>query len=313
MFCQSYLSPQSLPEVFEIFRNLGEDARIIAGGTDLIPRARRGEEGYRCLVDITGIRELTGISLEGSILRIGASVTFSRLASSDLIREKASPLAQASAQVGSPQIRNQATLVGNLVNASPAADGVAALLALEARAIIARPGKGREIQEERVPVSQFLLGPGKTRLSPGELVIGVEFEALGERQAGAFLKIGRRRSLVMSVVNTAVVVGLRPASLNDSRVVLDDVRIALGSVAPTAVRASRAEAFLRGAPVDLETIRRAAVIAADEVRSRTRREYRRQVAAALVERAVSPALRDLGVILNTSQESATGEEVSGRG
>ncbi len=283
---QEYLFPTSVEEAVEMLAAHKGEARIIAGGTDLIIQLRNKERSAKCLVDITGIEELKRISMDGDTIVIGAGVTHSQVASSDLVRRRAAVLAEAAQAVGSPQIRNVGTVVGNVVNAQPAADTAVALLALGAEAEIASQAGTR-----RVPLEELFLGPGVSSVdSTAEVVTAVRFPALGENQGSAFERIAKRKALALPILNAAVVVTLNPA-----RDAFQDARIALAPVAPTPFRARGAEEGLRGAPVVPESIEKALEAALQESHPRTSllrasREYRREMIKVLLRRAINRAV-----------------------
>lgn len=228
--------------VAEALASLAGDptARPLAGGTDLLVAFR--EKGLRCdtAVDLKNIPELHGIEQKDGILRLGATTTVHELAGATLVTAILPPLAEAAGLLGSYQLRQRATVGGNLCNASPAADTACPLLVGDARAVLAGPDGQRT-----VPLNQFLLGPGKTALRRGEILVAVECPvpgaaAPGLRYAGAYIKLGPRRAMDIAIVNVAVLLGIAADGT------CQDARIALGSVGPTAYRVPSAEAALVG-------------------------------------------------------------------
>jgi len=187
----NYIRPVTIEETLLILQNDGK-ARVIAGGTDLVPFMRRtGSKGFGRLVDITAISSLSYIiKKEDELIRIGALTTHSEVACSPIIREKALVLAEACESVGCPQIRNRGTLVGNIMNASPAADSVIALIALNSEAIISSK-RGNKIEK----VENILLGPGKTTLQSNELITEVYFKIPQSKEGSSFLKLGKRKGM----------------------------------------------------------------------------------------------------------------------
>ena len=172
---EEYLVPTSLEQALTMLKECPGQARVIAGGTDLIIQLKKKEVRARRLVDITNIGELKGIELEGDFIRIGACVTHQELASSSLIRERAAALAEGASQIGSPQIRNIGTVGGNIVNAQPAADAVVHLVALNAEVEIATAAGIR-----REPLRELCVGPGQSTLdTSAEILTAVRFRALG--------------------------------------------------------------------------------------------------------------------------------------
>jgi CO/xanthine dehydrogenase FAD-binding subunit len=230
------------------------------------------------LFDVTGIPELHGIEDRGDHLWIGAATTHTQMMASAAVARVAPALPAACAVVGGPQIRNRGTLGGNLANASPAADTVPPLYAADAVVELVSVSSRRE-----VPIHEFFTGPRRSVLAPDELILGVRVpRRAGVR--GAFLRLGQRQAQAISKVSVAVGIAFR-----DGRP--EWVRVALGSVAPTVVRAPRAEqVLLAGGPAAL---RQAREIVMEEIAPiddlRSTREYRRQMAGVLLERAVRKA------------------------
>lgn len=288
--CEHYLTPTTLDEAFACLERFGGTARIVAGATDLLPWAREGRAGdvhYSALIDVSRIPELCGVERTGERLRIGANTTIAAFLADPLLVRHAPVLRHCAVWFADDQIREQATLGGNLVNASPAADSTPPMLAMNATVTLASRRDGRTATRT-LRLTQFVLGPGKTALQPGELVTHVECDAT-EGYGSAFEKVGHRRSLVISTVCAAALVKLdRGASR------FGDVRIALGAVGPVPERLTDCERLLVGRPVSASRIREAAELAVERVRSRTRREYRREVVVNFVERAVCNALGELG-------------------
>jgi xanthine dehydrogenase iron-sulfur cluster and FAD-binding subunit A len=273
-------SPSSLAEALALLARHGDRARPVAGGTDLLVELDRGTRpGVEVLVDLTRIPGLDGVAEADGRLTIGPLVTHNQVVASPVLVQRALPLAQACHEIGSPQLRNRATVVGNVVTASPANDTISALLALDA-VVEVTALRGRR----QVPLGDFHPGFRVTVLGPGELVTGISFPALAGRRRGVFAKLGLRRAQAISVVHTAVVLDLD----DDGRA--GDVRVVLGSVAPTVVRCPRAEAVLEGAVLDPATIERAAAAARatvtpiDDLRGTA--AYRLDALAVLVARSL---------------------------
>jgi len=267
-----YLRPQNLDDALEI---LGDGARVLAGATDLLPAA--GELGLDgAFVDISRLQSLKSISRDGQSVRIGGAATWSEIARADLPPAFAA-LKAAAREIGGLQIQNRGTLAGNLCNASPAADGVPPLLALDAELELASH-RGRR----RLPLRDFLLGARKTALAPGELLTGIVCPMPPENLRSAFFKLGARRYLVISIAMVAVAMKIAEG-------VARDVRIAVGACSATAMRLPAAEARLTGAPAndgfgdllcpeDFD-----ALTPIDDVRARA--DYRRAAALELTRRA----------------------------
>lgn len=278
-FWQTYYTPTSVEEALRLLAEYGPAARIVAGGTDLLVELRQGTRKAEVLIDVGRVQGLDSIAGESGVLRLGPLVSHSRLVASRLVSERAFPLAQAAWSIGGPQIRNQGTLGGNLVTASPANDTIPPLLALGATVVL------RSLYGERqLALSDFYQGVRKVNMAPEEMVTEVRVPSMGAGERGVFLKLGLRRAQAISVVNTAVVVRVEGG-------VVQRARIALGSVAPTVVRAAAAEESLLGGALTEEAVARAAELAAvaaapiDDIRAGA--DYRRQMVRVLVRRALT--------------------------
>lgn len=259
-------------------------ARIIAGGTDLMRDFQQGEHRADCLVDITRISALHGIAVAGDVITIGATTTHAGLARSPVIRKHALVLAEAAAEVGSPQVRNTGTIGGNVVNAQPAADTALALLALDAEAEILSSRGARWL-----PVAELYAGPGESRVdSTCELLCRFRFRALQGQAGSAYRRLNRRKTIALPSLCAAVVVRLRDSAFQSAA-------IAVGPVASKPWRASAAECWLRDKPADEKSVAHAADIAQREAEPRDSllrgsRTYRKAMVAVLVEHTLQRAL-----------------------
>jgi CO/xanthine dehydrogenase FAD-binding subunit len=229
----AYLRPHCLDEALTA---LARPHVVLAGGTDFYP-ARVGRAIGEDVLDIGGIAILRGISANSAGWRLGATTTWSELIEADL-PPLFDGLKQAAREVGGRQIQNAGTLAGNLCNASPAADGVPCLLALDAEIEIAGAAGSR-----RLPLRQFITGVRRTALAPGELVVAIHVPRPRHEARSAFLKLGTRRYLVISIAMAAATV-----EVADGRVA--SARIAVGACSPVAERLPELEAALAGAPLD---------------------------------------------------------------
>ncbi len=281
---QNYYTPTSIPEVLELLHQHGARARIIAGGTDIILELERhSRPDVDTLIDITRVPGLADITLQDGRVMLGPLVTHNHAVASEIITRHALPLAQASWEVGAPQIRNRATIAGNVITASPANDTITPLTALDARVHLARVDG-----EHEVAISDFYTGYRQVAMSPQEMLTGISFPAWGEDAAGIFLKLGLRRAQAISVVDVAVV--LRFTDPADRLSPITEARLAIGCVAPTIIRLSQTEAYVQGQALSPEVVAQAARIAAgeptpiDDVRAPA--EYRTEMVRVYVARAL---------------------------
>ena len=286
-----YLTPESLDDAFDMLHRIPA-ARLLAGATDLLPWAREGRAGdvhLPAVIDISRVDDLSGISQQGARIRLGANTPISALQLHPLLQQQAPVLGSCALWFADDQIREQATVGGNLVNASPAGDTQPALLALNTHVTIARRESGR-ILERSVPLSEFILGPSKTLLQPEEILVRLEFDALPQHGV-SFEKVGHRRSLAISTVCLATVVRL------DADKRIQDLRIAIGAVGPVPERLSDIEDLLTGIKPTSAALREASNRVVDRVRSRSRQSYRREVLSNFVERSLVTAIAHAGLEL----------------
>jgi len=285
-----YLTPSTLGEALDAIERL-PGARIVAGATDLLPWAREGRAGdvhLSALVDVSRIAALHGLSLADGRIRMGAVTTIAAFEHDALLRQQKPLLGLCAAWFADGQLREQATVGGNVVNASPAGDSQPALLALNASVTLARRENGDMVQRT-LPLSEFIVGPGRTLLLSNEIMTHLELDAVPEYGA-AFEKVGHRRSMVISTVCLAALV-----RLDASQGQADDVRIAIGAVGPVPERLGDIEGFLIGQAISGAVLREAAEMAVTRVRSRSRQTYRREVLVNFVERALLSAFAQAGM------------------
>jgi len=240
----SYISTTTIEETVDLLYRYGNRASLLAGSTDLMLEIERGQrKNVEVVIDISRIRELDKISLdEEKNIHIGALVTHNDCVSSKLIQEFAYPLAQAAWEVGSPQIRNRGTIVGNVCTASPANDTITPLMALNAQFVIRS-----KMSERLINISDFYVGVRKTVLQPDEMITEIIFPAMKKSEKGFFIKFALRKAQAISLVNIAAILTL------ENNIVKDAV-ITLGAVAPTIIHAVEAERFLKGKPLSEENI-----------------------------------------------------------
>jgi CO/xanthine dehydrogenase FAD-binding subunit len=260
------LVPRSLDEALELKAGRPE-AVPVAGGTDLMVALNAERVRPPALLDLSRVEELGSWYRQNGTVFVGAAVTFARIAGE---LHDFTALAQAARSVGSPQIRARATIGGNLATASPAGDGIAVLAAYDAAIVAARSGATRKI-----PCRDFFVGPKKTSLAPDELIAGVEWRVADG--PGSFAKIGPRSAIVIAIASVCL------------QVDGDEVRVALGSVAPTVIRAPAAErlAASRGTPAQFGRLAAAAARPIDDLRGTA--AYRRHAVEVLARRALEEA------------------------
>jgi len=248
-----YVKPPTLEHLLEGLRQARSEGAVLAGGTDLHFKIRSGLASPRVLFDISDLAPCRGIVATGDQLRIGAAVRMVEIIASATVRRMAPSLVAAARQMSCRQIRNRATLGGNIVSASSAADAVPPLLAAQASLVLLGPDGSREL-----PLAEFLTGPGKTSLRQGEVLIEVLLPAQGLNCRSHFVKVGRRKAQAISIINLAGNIDIGPDGL------IRDLHIALGAVAPTAMRARRAEESLTGRAPNAKNLAEAAALAAEE-------------------------------------------------
>ncbi|WP_042667547.1 FAD binding domain-containing protein [Desulfurococcus amylolyticus] len=271
-----YYRPSTLDEALKLLGELSEKARILAGGTDLVLDLKIKRYNVSDLIDISKLNELRYIIDEGDRIRIGALTSIQEIADSSVIAEKAPSLKKAADEFAYWQIRNMATIGGNLCNASPAADTAPPLLVHEALV------KTASIEGERIiPITEFFKGPRQTALKPSEILVEVAIPSKPQPPwRHAYYKLGRRRGHEISVTSIAIA-----ASIDAG--VFQDIRIALGSMAPTPVRARSVEVFLKGRKVSESVIEEAVEKLSSDVKPisdvRASAEYRLHVSKALLK------------------------------
>ena len=276
-----YLTPKTVDELLGHLGDLGRKAKVIAGGTDLVPAMHRAklDSGLEALVSLKQL-PLRYIREAGPDLLIGAATTHTEVATSPTIRTYAPLLSTGCGKVGSLQIRNVATIGGNVANAGPSADSSAPLMALGARLRLASKARGTR----EVPIDQFYLGPSKSVLEPDEALVEIVVPKMTARSAGLYEKFSPRSYMDLAWVGVAAVV-----TLDESLKSCADVRIGLSAVSPSPMRAAKAEEVIRGQAITDELIDRMAQTASEECNPnpRSRRVpawYRREMVRTLTGR-----------------------------
>jgi len=281
---QHYICPATLHDALLALRDAPTPATPVGGGTDLLIDLRQGRHiPANTLVDLTSVREMNALETRGSCLFIGAAVPLSHISRHALVAQHAEALREACELIGGPQVRNVATLGGNVAHALPAADGTIALLALDATAEIASLDGSR-----RLPVADLFKGPGASALISGsELIVGFEIPLKQASDASAFRRVMRPQGVALPIINLGVWV-------RRAEDIIESVRIAVGPAGPTPRRAQWAEAALVGQAPTEDACRKAAEAVLEQVTFRTspRRagaDYRRQLVEPLLREALSSA------------------------
>jgi CO/xanthine dehydrogenase FAD-binding subunit len=280
-----YVKPANLGETLGLLKSRDEGrVRVFAGGTDVMPKLKgRLMKAPEVLVDLKGVSDLRFLAYEdGRGLRIGALATIFEVAHAPFVKEGFSMLSQAANAIASTQVQNRGTIVGNICNAVPSADSAPALLCLGAKVVCASGGGEREVR-----IEDFFTGPNKTVLGLAELVKEIRVPKMPEGSKGVYLKLSPRNKMDLAVVGVGVMVVREDG-------VFKNVKIGLGAVAPTPMRARKAEGVLIGAKVSDEVIERAATLACEESKPiddhRASAAYRRMMVEVLVRRAIHQCL-----------------------
>lgn len=234
-------SPERLNDALQYLHRYGDKLVILAGGTDLLVHYYERYHQLDRVLNIWELEELKKIEIVDGQIEIGSLVTHTQLTESDIILTHAPILAEGASEVGSPQIRNRGTIGGNVANASPAGDITTPLIALDAQVKIVSLDRG----EELIPVTDFLTGPGRSILKKDEMIVSFVFPIPSRNCYGSFVKLGLRKALAISTVNTAVTLTFKGR-------VIKDCRIVMGAVAPTPIRARLSEELIRGREMDGE-------------------------------------------------------------
>jgi len=283
----NYFRASTIEEALELISKL-DSVKVLAGGSDLLIDLKIRRYEVKNVVDISGIKELNFIEDRGDHVAIGAATKLQDIIESPVIAAKAPVLAEAVSEMASWQVRNVATIGGNLCNASPAADTAPPLLVMNARLrLVSLEG------EREVPITEFFLGPRKTVLKKGELL--KEVVVPYERGSGAsFIKLGRRNAFTLSVVAVATLVKVRNG-------IFDDVRVALNSVAPRPVRAVGVEKFLKSREVSMSAVEEGAKRVLRDISPisdvRASAEYRKEMSVVLTKESLLRSLERAGVKL----------------
>lgn len=280
-----YHTPSTLEDAIDFLARYGDQGRILAGGTDLLVAMKFRRDTPEHLINIKGIEDLKGISIDDSnMIRLGALTTLGDIERSEILRERLPILWDASRVMASVQIRNLGTVAGNLCSAWPSADSAPPLIALGAIVKLKGPDG-----ERAVPVNEFFKGPGKPDKKQGEILTEINIPSPEENTCGAYFKLMRRNAMDLAIAGVAAQVGL-----DSNREKCSAVRIALGAVSNTPVRAIETEEALLGKAIDADSAAEAGQIASDNVSPRSSirasGEYRKEMVGVLVKKALMTSL-----------------------
>jgi carbon-monoxide dehydrogenase medium subunit len=279
-----YSEPKQLSEAVSLLAGHDSDAALLAGGTDLLIMLRAGITKPKLVINLKQIPGLAGVNAENGGIRVGALTLIRSIETSALIRERLPALGEAAGCLGSLQIRHLATIGGNLCRAAPCAETAPPLLVYNALVCLVGPDG-----ERAIPVGEFFTGPGQTNLTRGEVLTEIHIPQTPPRSGAAYLRHSVRPIMDLAIVNVAAFVALDGAGQS-----ITDSRIVLGSVAPTPIRAIRAEQALNGQPISPAILDGAAKLAAEESQPisdvRSTDEYRRSMVRLFTRRALEKAV-----------------------
>ncbi len=284
-----YKTPRSLTETLRLLEKGKVEARILAGGTDLVLQMKQRLLTPTMVIDIKGVKEVNRLQwTEKGGLHIGAAVTISKLLATDYVTKRFNLLSQACRVIGSIQIKNRATIGGNVCNAAPSADSAPALLCLGASGVLRCSAGTRTISLE-----EFFKAPGKTAVCDDELLVEIHVPTPPADSSGCYMRHTTREEMDIAVAGVAAYLELLP----DKRV--KEARIGLSAVAPTPMRAHEAEAILNGKPISIEAIEATATKASQECKPisdmRGSAEYRCELVKVLTRRALKKCCDNLGI------------------
>jgi len=280
-----YHEPLTVDEACRILGELGRKAKLLAGGTDLIVNMKKKVLSPTHVVSLSGIRDLKGLDSANGTVKLGACLTASEIAQSETLQKLFSALSKGAASLGSPLIRNLATVAGNLVSARPAADFPPPLLAYGAQVVLVKSSG-----ERVVPLADFFKGPGQTVMDPDELLTQIILTKPPAGSGAGYFKLGLRKTLEISLTNAAAYLSLDPDGT------IKTARIFLGSVAPTPLRSPSAEKVLTGEKPGEALFERAGEAAAGDSKPiddfRASADYKKAMVAVLTKRALNMAFQE---------------------
>lgn len=285
-----FYHPQNLDEALSFLDKEPQVTRVVAGGTDLFLQVREAQMNAKFLVDLSHIPELQFIQKQNESIVLGPTLTLNEIIRSQLLCDRFPGLIEAAKSIGSPQIRNRGTVGGNIGRASPAGDCSVALLSLNARTTLRNARASRT-----VPLTEFFVGPGSHMGQEDELISEITLPLCAKQSGSSFIKLGKRKALVLAIAAVAAYIEL------DENAKIKEVRLALGSLAPTPCRSFRAEEVLKGHLVSMGAFEEAGQAALADIRPiddlRASAEYRKMVTPVLVRRALISAAERAGAII----------------
>jgi len=280
VLCQEYFAPQKIEEALEILSRYGKEIKVIAGGTDLLVQYYDRLYEVNGWLDLRNIKELKEIKIYKDKMEIRAMVTHAQLEKSEDIRKYFPILSQAAADIGSPQIRNQGTIGGNIVNASPAGDLLPPLIAYKAKFKLLSSK-----DESIIPVEEFFIGPKETILKPEQLLAQIVLPLPNKRTYGSWIKIGKRKAVIIATITIALVI-----EMDEDNKIIKDVRTCLGSVAPTPIEIKEVRAKMIGKKFNQLDFNQLGQLVEDKISPiddiRGTREYRNDVAKEIMINAL---------------------------
>ncbi len=281
-----YFAPTTVAEACTLLSKYGADAKVTAGGTDVIPGMKNRKSAPMYLIGLSKIAQLHEIKFDESKgLTLGALVTMQDIVDSPAIKQNFGALSAAAQKLGTPQVRNIATIGGNICNASPSADTIPSLISLDATLKLTSSGG-----ERVVPITDFFQGPFTSIIKENELLTEISIPSLPPESAGCYKWVTKKTKVDETLVGVAALL-----VLDTKEGICNDIRLGLCSVAPTPMRAIKSEEILRGKKIDENLIRETAISVSMEVNPRSRADYRRKMTGVLVEEAISAALSELKI------------------
>jgi carbon-monoxide dehydrogenase medium subunit len=282
----SYHEPRSVDEATRLLDEIGKEASVLAGGTDLLVNMKMGKKAPKHVVSLSRIEDLKGVKREQGSLTLGACVTAGELKEQEEIKAEFNGVCQSAGSLGSPLIRNLATVGGNIVTARPAADLPPSLMAYGASIVLKK-----DKRERTIPLEEFFKGPGQTTIESEEILCGVLLKEPPPYSGGGYVKLGVRKALEISLVNVAAFM-----ALDGPNGPIKEARIVLGAVAPIPIRSPSAEAVLMGERPDDALFERAGNAASNDAKPiddfRGSAEYRREMVKVLTRRALKLAYEE---------------------